>query len=81
MEAVAVAQLKADFSSILSRIEQTGEGVIVEYGRLHRKVAVLLPYSPTYEQQAERQFGILQGKGKVEFNEDFDITEEELLGL
>lgn len=37
MEAVAIAQLKADFSRILSRIEQTGEGVIVEYGRLHKK--------------------------------------------
>ncbi len=81
MEAVAVAQLKADFSGILSRIEQTGEGVIVEYGRLHKKVAVLLPYSSKYEEQAERQFGILQGKGKVEFHDDFDITEDELLGL
>lgn len=81
MEAVAVAQLKADFSSILSKIEQTGEGVIVEYGRLHKKVAVLLPYSPKYEQQAERQFGILQGKGKVEFHDDFAMTEEMLLGL
>jgi antitoxin (DNA-binding transcriptional repressor) of toxin-antitoxin stability system len=81
MEAIAVAQLKADFSGILSKIEQTGEGVIVEYGRLHRKVAVLLPYSPAYEQQAERQFGILQGKGKVEFHDDFAMTEEMLLGL
>jgi hypothetical protein len=81
MEAVAVAQLKADFSGILSRIEQTGEGVIVEYGRSHKKVAVLLPYSPAYEQQAERQFGILQGKGKVEFHDDFAITEEMMLGL
>lgn len=59
MEAVAIAQLKADFSRILSRIEQTGEGVIVEYGRLHKKVAALLPYSSKYEEQAERQFGIL----------------------
>ncbi len=81
MEAIAVAQLKADFSSILSKIEQTGEGVIVEYGRLHKKVAVLLPYSPKYEQQAQRQFGILQGKGKVEFHDDFAMTEEMLLGL
>lgn len=81
MEAIAVAQLKSDFSSILSKIEQTGEGFIVEYGRLHKKVAVLLPYSPEYEQQAERQFGILQGKGKVEFHDDFAMTEEMLLGL
>lgn len=43
------------------QIEQTGEGVIVQYGRQHKKVAVLLPYSPQYEQQSPRQFGILQG--------------------
>lgn len=41
MEAIPVAQLKAGFSAILSKIEQTGEGVVVEYGRLHKKVAVL----------------------------------------
>lgn len=81
MNAIPVAQLKADFSAILSKIEQTGEGVIVEYGRLHRKVAVLLPYSPKYEQKAERQFGILQGKGSVVFHDDFAITEEALLGV
>lgn len=81
MNAVPVAQLKADFSAILSQIEQTGEGVIVEFGRQHKKVAVLLPYSPEYEQASPRQFGILQGKGKVEFNKDFQMTTEALLGL
>ena len=81
MNAIPVAQLKADFSAILSQIEQTGEGVIVQYGRQHKKVAVLLPYSPQYEQQSPRQFGILQGKGRVEFHDDFTITTEELLGL
>ena len=44
-------------------------------------IATLLPYSPAYEQQAERQFGILQGKGKVEFHDDFAMTEDMLLAL
>lgn len=52
MEAVAVAQLKAEFSNIPSKCEPM-----------------------------ERQFGILQGKGKVEFHDDFDMTEDMLLSL
>lgn len=36
---------------------------------------------PSECEPMERQFGILQGKGKVEFHDDFDMTEDMLLSL
>ena len=39
------------------------------------------PIVPKRETQEKRQLGILNGKAKIVFRDDFEMTTEELLGL
>jgi antitoxin (DNA-binding transcriptional repressor) of toxin-antitoxin stability system len=43
METFKVGELKANFSSILKKIE-AGKDIIICYGKKNEKVAVLMPY-------------------------------------
>jgi len=67
MQTIQVGQLKAEFSSVLEQVHQFGEKFIIEYGKKHKKVAMLVPYE---EKRKRRRFGQL--KGKMEVPEDFD---------
>ena len=40
---------------------------------------MIVPYEPS--DLPEREIGFLDGKVRIEFMDDFDMTEEELLGL
>ena len=42
-------------------------------------VAMLVPYKA--EQTGKRKIGILDGKVKIEFMDDFEITEENLIEM
>ena len=42
-------------------------------------VAMIVPHEP--EHLPERDVGFLDGKVRVEFMDDFDMTESELLGV
>ena len=58
---------------------RAGERVGVLCGKSKEPVAVIVPYEP--EELPEREVGFLDGKVRIEFMDDFDMTEEELLGL
>ena len=81
MKAIQVGQLKADFSKILQNIQKSGEKYIIEYGKKHKKVAMIIPYDKRLEESSERTFGLLEGKGSFAIKEDFSMSDEELLGL
>jgi len=81
MKAIQVGQLKADFSKILQNIQKSGEKYIIEYGKKHKKVAMIIPYDKRLEESSERTFGLLEGKGSFAMKEDFSMSDEELLGL
>ena len=81
MKAIQVGQLKADFSKILQNIQKSGEKYIIEYGKKHKKVAMIIPYDKRLEESSERTFGLLEGKGSFVIKEDFSMSDEELLGL
>jgi len=70
MQTIQVAQLKSDFSSVLNQIQNLGETFVIEYGKTHKKVAMLVPYK---EEEKERVFGQL--KGKIEILDNFDDEE------
>lgn len=80
MQAIQVGQLKAEFSSILERLQATGEGVVIEFGKQHKKVAMLIPYDPALEKKEPRTLGVLEGMGRYQLADDFEITDLELLG-
>ncbi len=76
-----VADFKAQFSDVLDKVRQ-GEEVVLGYGRKKEKIAVLVPYEKYRRAMAgtaKRRAGSLAGKGKVIFQDDFKITDDELL--
>ncbi len=78
MRTLTVGELKAQFSQIIKDV-QAGEEIAVAYGRKKEVVAYLIP-KPEHK-PVPRKLGILEGKGKVVFTDDFKMTEEEFLGL
>jgi len=81
MESIQVGQFKTDFSTILQNIQNSGESYVIEYGKKHKKVAMIIPYDKRLEESAERTFGLLEEKGSFYMKDNFSMTDEELLGL
>ena len=75
---MAVAEFKAHFSQVLEEVQQ-GQAIGILYGKARRPVAMIVPYQP--EQSGQRDIGFLDGKVKIEFMDDFEMTEEELIGM
>jgi antitoxin (DNA-binding transcriptional repressor) of toxin-antitoxin stability system len=78
MKTLTVANLKANFSVVLDDIKK-GQEIIVEYGKKHEKLAVIIPYKKY--NKTKRKVGILKGKASYEIRPDFKMTDEELLSL
>jgi antitoxin (DNA-binding transcriptional repressor) of toxin-antitoxin stability system len=79
MKTLPVGEIKAQFSEVLEKVRQ-GETFGILYGKKKKPVAMIVPYIDS-EEKKERKVGILDGKVKITFSDDFKITEEELLGL
>ena len=78
MKAMAVGELKTHFSEILEEVRR-GEKVGILFGRAKKPVAMIVPYGE--EKKATRKIGVLDGKVKIEFKDDFEMTIEELCNL
>ena len=72
-----VSELKAQFCKVLAAV-RAGERIGILHGQSREPVAMIVPYEPPNVQ--EREVGFLDGKVTIEFMDDFDTTEEELLG-
>ena len=81
MDSIGVGKLKSDFSNILLEIQDSGKKYIIEYGKKHKKVAMIIPYDKRLEEQENRTFGLLRDKGSFNLHDDFAMSDEELLGL
>jgi len=81
MQSIQVAQLKTHFSDVLKTIKNNGEIFIIEYGKQHEKIAMLIPYEKHLELENEREFGLYKNKGNFIIKDDFTMSSEELLGL
>jgi prevent-host-death family protein len=79
MNAIPVGQLKTNFSTILERVKK-GEKVVISFGKKKEKVAVIVPFKEE-KPLKNRKLGLLKGKAKCLFREDFQISDEELLSL
>jgi hypothetical protein len=50
--------------------------------KLRKQISIIDPNEPyTEEKKSEWKIGILDGKVKIEFRDDFEMTPEELLGI
>jgi prevent-host-death family protein len=79
MNAIPIGELKTNFSSILERVKK-GEKVVISFGKKKEKVAVLIPFKDDKPRKS-RKLGLLKGKARILFKEDFQISDEELLSL
>lgn len=78
MQVYTVGDLKTNFSQILELV-RSGEKIAIAYGKKKQVVAYLVPR--VAENSGKRPLGLLAGKAKVTFTENFKMTETELLGL
>lgn len=79
MKSLPVGEFKAQFSEVLELIQQ-GESVGVLYGKSKKPVAKLVPMKAS-KPKKKRKIGIMDGKLKVVFADNFKMTDEELLDL
>ncbi|MDR2588821.1 MAG: prevent-host-death protein [Spirochaetales bacterium] len=78
MKTMAVGELKSCFSKILEEVRH-GEKVGISYGKSKKTIAIIVPYRE--QRKAERKIGILDGKTRIEFRDDFEMTAEELVTM
>lgn len=79
MKTLPVGEFKAQFSEVLAKVKH-GESFGILYGKKKEPVAMIVPYVDS-EEKKERNLGILDGKVKVVFADDFKITEQEFLDV
>ncbi len=79
MKTYSIGDFKANLSEILDMVRK-GEEIALTYGKKKEVVAYLVPKEKKAS-KAKRPIGLLEGKAKVIFMDDFEMTEEEFLGL
>ncbi|MFW6363426.1 MAG: type II toxin-antitoxin system Phd/YefM family antitoxin [Spirochaeta sp.] len=78
MKTLAVGEFKTHFSEILKEVE-SGEKIIITYGRNKKSVAALIPISD-FNQNHAIKIGLLK-EHKISLSDDFEMTEEEFIGI
>ncbi len=78
MRTMTVGDLKAHFSEVIQRVK-SGEEIAIAFGKKKEIVAYLVPKAAV--KPSTRPLGILQKKGKATFAADFELTDDEFLGL
>lgn len=77
MKDMTVAEIKANFSEVLHRVQQ-GEEYCILYGRTHRPVARITSLE---QKPPTRKLGVLKGKASFEGEIPKFQSTEEFLGL
>ena len=77
MKTMTVGNLKTKFSAVLNDLRH-GEEIVIEYGKTHEKLGVIIPYSKY--KPIKRKIGILKD-ASFKMTDDYKMTDEELLSL
>jgi prevent-host-death family protein len=77
MKTLPVAEIRTKFSSLLKEVE-SGKEIGISYGRKRQTIAVIVPIDE-YKKIKARKLGTLEGKAKVSFSENWEITDEEFI--
>lgn len=79
MKSLSVGEFKAQFAEVLELVQQ-GESFGILYGKSKKLIAEINP-PKKQKTKKKRKLGILDGKMKVVFADDFKMTEEEFINL
>jgi antitoxin (DNA-binding transcriptional repressor) of toxin-antitoxin stability system len=77
MKTLPVAEVRTHFSSLLKEVE-LGNEIGIAFGRKKETIAVIVPIDE-YRRIKTRKLGTLEGKVKIEFKDDWKMTDEELI--
>ena len=77
MKTISLAKIQTGFPDILAGIA-IGEEILISSADTQKAVAVIVPYE-AWQKTKPRVLGTLQNRGRVEFTENFAMTDEELL--
>lgn len=80
MKTLSVADLKSQFSSVITDL-RNGKEVAITYGRNQEPLATIVPQSKIMAPDYSIKLGDLKNKGWSYAIHDFEMTNEELLGL
>lgn len=80
MKSIQVGHLKAEFSAVLERVQKNGETFVIEYGRQHRKIAMIVPYKDQPSSNSPRVFGILKNQASCQIKKNFSLSDKVFLG-
>ena len=76
MKTLPVAEVRTHFSALLKEVE-LGNEIGIAFGRKKETIAVIVPIEE-YRRIKTRKLGTLEGKVKVDFSDDWSMTDEEL---
>ncbi len=76
MKTVSIGEFKTNLSQLIQRILK-GEEFVVTHGRKKTKIFKVLPFEEQKPQK--RKLGSLEGKVKVTFHDDWEMSDEEFL--
>jgi len=79
MKTLPVAEIRTNFSALLKEVE-SGSEIGITIGRKKETIAVIVPIDE-YKKIKARKLGTLEGKVKIEFSDNWAITEEEFINL
>ena len=77
MKSMSVWEIRAELSRVLEMV-RGGERIGVGYGSGQEPVAMIVPYESA--RPSRRDVGFLDGKVTIEFTDDYEMTEDELIG-
>jgi hypothetical protein len=77
LKIMTVGEFQSGFSEALADV-RNGETIILSYGRNHRRVAAIVPYSNLKDGQP-RPLGLLKSKATVKFAREFALDNEQFL--
>ncbi|HQZ95748.1 MAG TPA: hypothetical protein PLP21_05485 [Pyrinomonadaceae bacterium] len=79
MKSLNVGEFKAQLSDVLEKVQQ-GESFGILFGKNKTLIAEINP-PRKQKKKGKRKLGILEGKARVVFADDFKMTEEEFINL
>ncbi len=77
MKTLPVAEVRMNFSALLREVK-LGHEIGIAFGRKKETIAVIVPIEE-YKKIKVRKLGTLEGRVKVEFGEDWSMTDEEFI--
>jgi len=79
MRTLTIGEFKTHFSEVLAAV-QSGESVVVCYGRKKERVAALVPYAEfSSKSGAVRPLGLLKNRASFTIAGDFALSDDEFL--